>query len=132
MKNLTILPSLANKFFISFREESDEPICTYNDEKLRYFVRQSIKRGRCSSLNQHYNSTISNEVFNFISRELDINGKICEISNKIFEYTINRRKKKKTIMIYILKTIEISSNIKKQNMSTISLVKYQYMTTYKN
>ena len=43
MKNSLILPSLANKYFNSLRNENDEPIYTYNDEYMRYFVRESIK-----------------------------------------------------------------------------------------
>ena len=53
MKNSLILPALANKFFNSLMDESDEPIYPYNDEYLRHFVRQSIKGGRCSALNQY-------------------------------------------------------------------------------
>ena len=52
MKNSLTLPSLANKSFNSLRDESVEPIYTYNDEFMRHFVRQSIKSGRCSALNQ--------------------------------------------------------------------------------
>ena len=87
MKNSLTLPSLANKFFNSLRDESDEPIYTYNDENMRHFVRQSIKGGRCSALNQYYKSNISNEVFNIISKELKVNDidNICEIINKYFE-----------------------------------------------
>ena len=71
------LPSLANKYFNRLRDESVEPIYTYNDDYMRYFVRQSIKGGRCAALNQYYESAISDEVFNIISKELDINGYIC-------------------------------------------------------
>ena len=47
MKNSLTLPALANKYFNSLKDESDEPIYTYNNEFMRHFVRQSIKRGRC-------------------------------------------------------------------------------------
>ena len=43
MKYLITLPNLANKNFISLREETDGPIYTYDDENVRYFVRPSIK-----------------------------------------------------------------------------------------
>ena len=94
MKNSLTLPSLANNYFNSLRDESDEPIYTYNDEYMRHFVRQSIKGGRCSALNQYYKSNISNELFNFISKELKVNDKdnICEIINKCFEFTNEQRK----------------------------------------
>ena len=75
MKNNLTSPSSANKYFNSLRDENDEAIYTYNDEFMRHFVRQSIKGGRYSALNQNYRSNISDEVFNIISKELDINGK---------------------------------------------------------
>ena len=89
MKNNLTLPSLANKYFNSLREENDEPIYTYNDEFMRPFVRQSIEGSRCSALNQYYKSNISQEVFNIISKELNVNDNdnVCEIMNKYFEYT---------------------------------------------
>ena len=94
MKNSLTLPSLANKHFNSLRDESDEPIYTYNDEFMRHFVRQSLKGGRCSALNQYYKSNISQEVFNIISKELNVNGNdnVCEIINKYFEYTNKQSK----------------------------------------
>ena len=94
MKNSLTLPSLANKFFNSLREENDEPIYTYNDEFMRHFVRQSIKEGQCSALNQYYKSNISQEVFNIISKGLNVNGNddVCEIINKYFEHTNKQRK----------------------------------------
>ena len=53
MKNSLTLASFANKYFNSLGAENDEPIYTYNDEFMRQFVRQSIKTGRCSALNQN-------------------------------------------------------------------------------
>ena len=94
MKNSLTLPSLANKYFNSLREENDEPIYTYNDEIMRHFERQSIKRGRCSALNQNYKSNFSQEAFNIISKELNVNDNdnVCEIIIKYFEYTNEQRK----------------------------------------
>ena len=94
MKNSLTLPSLANKNFNSLSDENDEPIYTYNDDFMRDFVRKSMKGGRCSALNQYYKSNISQEVFNIISKELNVNGNdnVCEIINKYFEYTNKQRK----------------------------------------
>ena len=94
MKNSLTLPSLANKYFNSLRDESDEPIYTYNDEFMRHFVRQSIKGCRCESYNQYYKSNISQEVFNIISKQLNVNDNdnVCEIIDKNFEYTNKQRK----------------------------------------
>ena len=87
MKNSLTLPSLANKYFNRIRDENDEDIYTYNDEYMRHFVRKSIKGGRCSALNQYYKSTVSDKMFNIISKEFNVNGNICEILDKYFEYT---------------------------------------------
>ena len=66
---------------------------------MRHFVRQSIKGGRCSALNQYYKSNISQEVFNITSKELNVNGNdnVCEIINKHFEYTNEQRKNRRRI-----------------------------------
>ena len=79
MKNSLTLPSLANKYFNSLRDENDEPFYTYTHPFTRNSVRQSIKGGRCNAFNQHYKSEISDEVFNIISKELNVNGNICEL-----------------------------------------------------
>ena len=92
MKNSLTLPSLTNKYYISLRDESDEPIYTYKDEIMRHFVRQSIKGGRCSALYQYYKTTISDEVFYIISKELIVNGNVCEVIDKHFENTNKQRK----------------------------------------
>ena len=92
MKNSLTLLSLANKFFNSFREENDERIYTYNDDCMRWFVRQSIKGGICSVLNQYYKYIVSDEVFS-ISKEFIINGILGEFLDKHFE-VINKQWKK--------------------------------------
>ena len=51
MENSLTLPSLANKYFKSLRDENDEPFYSYNDECMRYFVWKSKKGGRCAALN---------------------------------------------------------------------------------
>ena len=76
MKNSLTFLSLAKKKINSLRDEIDEPIYNYNDEFMRHIVRQSIKGGRCGNYNQYYKSTISNEVFNIISKELNANGNV--------------------------------------------------------
>ena len=68
IKNSLTLPSLANNYFNSLRDETDEPVYTYTDPFMRNFVRKAIKGGRCNSFNQSYKSEISDEVFNIISK----------------------------------------------------------------
>ena len=86
MKNSLTLPSLANKYFNSLRDENDEPIYTYTDPFMRNFVRKSIKAGKCNAFNQRYKSEISDEVFNVISKNLNVNGNECQIIEKYFEF----------------------------------------------
>ena len=95
MKNSLTLPSLANKHFNSLRDENDEPIYTYTDPFMRNFVRKAIKGGRCNDFNQHYKSEISDEVFNFISKELNVHDdgdNVCDILEKYFEF-LNKHEK---------------------------------------
>ena len=56
MKYCLSLPGLGWKYFNSLRKEKDEPIYTYNDKYMRWFVRQGIKGGRTCVFNQYYKS----------------------------------------------------------------------------
>ena len=94
MKISLTLPSLANKFVNSLRNENDEPIYANTDLFMRSFVRQSIQGGRCIALNQYYKSTILDKVFNIIWKELGVIGNICKILANYFEITYKQRKKK--------------------------------------
>ena len=51
-------PGLGWNYFISMRDENDEPIYTCNDKHMRWFVRQSIKGGRVCAFIQHINQKI--------------------------------------------------------------------------
>ena len=86
MKNRLTLPSLVNNFLNSLRKENDEPIQTYTNPFMRNCARQSIKRGRCADFNQRYKSEISDEVFDFIPENLNVNGNICDRLEKYFEF----------------------------------------------
>ena len=88
MKNSLTLPSLANKYFNSLRDENDEPISTYTDAFMRNFFRKSIKGGRCTAFNQQFKSEISSKVFNIISKELNVdsNSNEYEILGKYFNF----------------------------------------------
>ena len=54
MKDCLSLPGLGWKYFNSLRTEEDQPIYTYNDKYMRWFVRQSIKGRRVCTFNQYY------------------------------------------------------------------------------
>ena len=93
MKNSLTLPSLANKYFNRLRDENDESIYTYTDTIMRNFVRQSLKSGRCKVFDQHYKSEILDEMFKIISKELNVNGNLCDILEKCSEVLSKYEKK---------------------------------------
>ena len=62
MKNCLSAHGLGWKYFNSMRDENDEPIYTFNDKYMRWFVRQSIKGGGVCAFNQYYKSKICDEV----------------------------------------------------------------------
>ena len=86
MKNSLTLPSLANKYFNSLRDANDEAIYTYTDPFMRNFVQNSNKSGRCNAFSQHYISEIIDEVLNMTSKELNVNGNICDLPEKFFKF----------------------------------------------
>ena len=100
MKICLTLPSLANIFLNSLRDENVEHSYIYNDEFMRYFVQKSIKLGRCSGLNQYNKCNFSDEVFNIISTELRVKGIVCEILDMYFEY-INKHRNKRRLRLTI-------------------------------
>ena len=78
MKDCLSAPGLGWKSFNSMRDEHDEPIYTFNDKYLRWFVRLSIKGGRVCVLNQYYIPKICDEILKIISEELNIEGKVYD------------------------------------------------------
>ena len=90
MKDCLSLPGLGWKYFNSLRTEEDEPIYTYNDKYMRWFVRQSIKGGRVCSFHQYYKSKHYCDIKIILSKELGItNGNIYD---NIEEYLRYKRK----------------------------------------
>ena len=79
MKDCLSLPSLGWKFFNSLRTEEDEPIYTYNDKYMRWFVRQWIKGGRVCAVNQYYISKVCDDLLKILSEELDVKGNDYDI-----------------------------------------------------
>ena len=51
MKDCLSLTGLGWKYFKSLKTEEDEPIYTYDDKYMRWFVRQSIKGERVCAVN---------------------------------------------------------------------------------
>ena len=86
MKDCLSLPGLGWKYVNSLRTEEDEPIYTYNDKYMRWFVRQSIKRGRVCAFNQYYKSKHFEDIKKIISKFLDVKGTVYEIFEEYLKY----------------------------------------------
>ena len=86
MKDCLSLPGLGWKYFNSLRTDEDEPIYTYNDKYMRWFVRQSIKGGRVCSFNQYYKSNHFDDIKRILSRELGVKGNIYDIIEENLRY----------------------------------------------
>ena len=132
MKNSLTLPSLANKYFNSLRDENDEAIYTYTDPFMRNFVRKAIKGGRCNAFNQYYKSEISDEVFNIISKQLNVNSNICDILKNISNFQKNMRNNTVKNSTQDTTIIEILIQKKKKNMLRKNLTCYQFINSYLN
>ena len=86
MKECLSLPGLEWKYFNSLRTEEDEPIYTYNDKYMRWFIRQSIRGGRVCSFNQYYKSDHYNDIVKILSKELGVKGNIYDIIEEYLRY----------------------------------------------
>ena len=56
------------------------------------FVRKNVKGGRCNAFIRLYKFGIGDKVFGILSKELNVNGKICDLLEKYFE-TLNKYEK---------------------------------------
>ena len=86
MKDCLSLPGLGWKNFNSLRTEEDEPIYTYNDKYMRWFVRQSIKGGRVCAFNQYYKSKHCDDILKTINKELAVKGTVYDTIKAYMEY----------------------------------------------
>ena len=92
MKDSFSLPRLGRKYFSSLRTGEDEPIYTYNDKYMRWFVRQSIKERRICVFIQYYKSKICDDILKINSEELNVNGKIYDFIEAYLKYKNNQLK----------------------------------------
>ena len=58
------------------RDENEEPIYTFNDKYMSYFVEQCITGGRVCAFNQYYKSIICGDILKTLSREIKFEGKV--------------------------------------------------------
>ena len=93
MKDCLSAPGLGFKYFNSLRTDQDEPIYTYNDKYMKWFVRQAAYGGRVCAFNQYYKSKLCDNILNIISEELNVKGNIYVIIEVYIDYK-NRHLKK--------------------------------------
>ena len=74
MKDCLSLPGLRVKYFNSLRTEQNEPIYTYNDKYMRWFVRQAAYGGRVCAFNHYYKSKNCDDILKIRSKELCVKG----------------------------------------------------------
>ena len=86
MEDCLSAPGIGWKYFKSMREENDEPIYTYNDKNMNWFVRQSIKGGRVCAINQYYKSKNCDKVLKILSEELNVIGNVDDIIEVYVKY----------------------------------------------
>ena len=78
MKDCLSLPGLGLKYFNSLRTEQDEPIYTYNDKYMRWFVRQAAYGGGVCAFEQYYKSKHCDDILKIISKEKNIKGNVYD------------------------------------------------------
>ena len=86
MKDCLSLPGLGWKYFNSIRTEEEEPIYTYNNKYMRWFIRQSIKGGRVCAFNQYYKSKHCDDILEIINKELAVKGNVYNTIEAYVEY----------------------------------------------
>ena len=78
MKDCLSLPGLGLKDFNSLRTEEDEPIYTFNEKYMRWFVRQVAYGGRVCAFNQYFKSKSCDDIFKIISEELNFERNVYD------------------------------------------------------
>ena len=86
MKDCLSLPGLGWKYFNLLKTEEDEPIYTYNEKYMRWFVRQSIKGGRVCAFNEHYKSKQCDDILKILNNELAVKGTVYDTIEAYMEY----------------------------------------------
>ena len=127
MKDGLSAPGIGWKYFNSLRSEEDEPIYTFKDKYMSWFVRQNVFGGRVCAFNQNYKSKMCVDVLNILSRELKFEG---EVYNVFEAYMKHERifwrflKKNMTVNLTILE-------MKMKRRKKFKL-KYQFINFYNN
>ena len=82
IKDCLVEASLGGKCFGTYSKDRD--VYTFNDKKVRDFIRQSIQGGKVAALNRYFESNQCEEKLNITKKHLKLNDN--EISNKVDEF----------------------------------------------
>ena len=86
MEDCLSLPGIGLKHFSSLRTEEDEPIYTYNDKYIRWFVRQAAYGGRVCAFNQNYKPKSCDDILKILSEELNVRGSVYDKIEAYMKY----------------------------------------------
>ena len=86
MRDCLSLPGLGLKYFNSLRTEEGEPIYTYNDKYMRWFVRRAAYGERVCAFSQYYKSKNCDDFLEIISKDLCVKGNDYDIIEAHMEY----------------------------------------------
>ena len=73
------LPSSVLKYIIRLRVECVEPTLTCRDKNMKWFVRQSFKKGRWTGFNRSFKYKNGDRVFENVSEKINVKGTICDV-----------------------------------------------------
>ena len=86
MKDCLSVPGLGLNYFNCLGTEKDEPIFTYNDKHMRYFVRQGAYVGQNCAFFQYYKSKSCHDILKSLSEKLIVKGNVHDIIEVYLNY----------------------------------------------
>ena len=107
MKDCLSLPGFRWKNFNSIRTDEAEPIYTYNEKYMKWFVSQSIKGGGVCAYSHYYKSKACENNLKCISEEKNVKGNIYDFIKGYLNHKTNHLEIIKNKMKIISTFIEI-------------------------
>ena len=94
-------------FFFSLEDVSDEPIYTYKNQNKKWFVRHSIKGGRCPTFIQFYKYKKADNIFEAISEDLNVKGNNFEVFEAYVKYASKKNRSKNNIILILMTFVKL-------------------------
>ena len=86
MNDCLSLPGLGLKNFNSSQTEEKEPIYTYKDKYMRWYVRRAAYGRRVCAFNQYYKSKSCDDISKIESKELNVKGSVYDKIEAYMKY----------------------------------------------